>query len=419
MTNDFRDLVPPADHPRIAGIGERDAYSHAAHALATRERVQGILAQRRQRLAEPFKGITTNGDVLGDLYALGDDGAPTEAMFRSAHQVMALATADQCARLCHPIDAPQWRMWSNPELYFDRFGLRLDEIRGALREAILGVLESSLSRNGYAKARATMRMNGFLGELVNAPRVMNQYSYNFSLFGEPSLSEPWGWIQFGHHLCLNCFILKGQMVLSPDFLGAEPNRIDLGPDAGLTLFQDEERIGLELMRSLPVKLRDQAQVYKLLKDPAMPEERWHPADQRHLGGAYQDNRVIPCEGVAVRDFPAAQRERLVRLVAAYLEILPDGPYAARMREIERHLDGTYFCWIGATGDADPFYYRIQSPVVMIEFDHHSGIFLTNEEPAKCHTHTIIRTPNGNDYGKDLLRLHYAQVHKGHAAPGRG
>jgi hypothetical protein len=418
MSNDFRDLVPHADHPRIAGISERDAYSHAAHALATRERVQGLLAQRRERMREPFKGITTNGDVLPNLYTLNDDDAPTQAMVAAARQVMVLATEEQRAQLCHPIDAPQWRMWSNPELYFDRFGLRLDELGGVLREAILGVVESSLSRNGYAKARATMRMNAFLGELVNAPRVMNQYSYNFSLFGEPSATRPWGWSLFGHHLCLNCFILQGQMVLSPDFLGAEPNRIDRGPDAGLTRFQDQERIGLELMRSLPAPLHRQAQVYKLMKDPAMPEGRWHPADQRHLGGAYHDNRVIPYEGAAVHDFPATQREGLLRLVAAYLEILPAGPFAARMREIERQLDATYFCWIGATGDEDPFYYRIQSPVVMIEFDHHSGIFLTNEEPAKCHTHTIIRTPNGNDYGKDLLRLHYAQVHQGHAAPGR-
>jgi hypothetical protein len=36
------------------------------------------------------------------------------------------------------------------------------------------------------------------------------------------------------------------------------------------------------------------------------------------------------------------------------------------------------------------------------------VFLTNAEPAKFHVHTIVRTPNGNDYGLDLLRLHYEQ-----------
>jgi hypothetical protein len=418
MSNNFRDLIPPPDHPRVAGIAERDAYSHAANVLATRPRVQGLLAERRARLEQPFRGITTNGDVVPDLYTLADEAAPTGGMVEAARVVLAVASDVERNRLRFAVDAPQWRMWSNPELYFDRFGLRLDELGHALREAILGLLNASLSAKGYAKARGAMRTNGFLGELVNAPRVMNEFSYNFSLFGEPSLTEPWGWNLFGHHLCLNCFVLNKQMVLSPDFIGAEPNCIDCGPYAGLALLQDEERLGLELMRGLPGELQDRVRVYQLMHDPAMPEGRWHPADQRHLSGAYRDNWIIPHEGVPIREFPAALRERLLELIAAYFNILPDGPFEARMRQIERHLDATYFCWIGGSGDNDPFYYRIQSPVAMIEFDHHSGVFLTNTEPAKCHIHTVIRTPNGNDYGKDLLRLHYAQVH-GVPAPGRG
>jgi len=418
MSNNFRDLIPPPDHPRIAGISERDAYSHAAHALATRPRVQGLLAERRARIEEQFRGITTDGDVVPDLYMLTDEDAPTGAMVEAARNVLNVASAEERANLCFGIEAPQWRMWSNPELYFDRFGLRLDEQREPLRDAILALLRASLSPKGYARARGAMRTNGFLGELVNAPRVMNQYSYNFSLFSEPSLIAPWGWSLFGHHLCLNCFVLGKQLVLSPDFIGAEPNCIDCGPDAGLALFLDEERIGLELMRTLPGPLQRQAQVYKLMHDPAMPEGRWHPADQRHLGGAYRDNWIIPYEGVAVRDFTSPLRDHLLGLAARYFEILPPGPFAARMRQIETHLDDTHFCWIGGFGDEDPFYYRIQSPVAMIEFDHHSGVFLTNAEPAKCHIHTVIRTPNGNDYGKDLLRLHYEQVHGGNA-PGRG
>jgi hypothetical protein len=27
-------------------------------------------------------------------------------------------------------------------------------------------------------------------------------------------------------------------------------------------------------------------------------------------------------------------------------------------------------------------------------------------PYKEHIHAVVRTPNGNDYGKDLLRQHY-------------
>jgi Protein of unknown function (DUF3500) len=73
--------------------------------------------------------------------------------------------------------------------------------------------------------------------------------------------------------------------------------------------------------------------------------------------------------------------------------LPPGPFQARMEEIERHLDATRFCWIGGFDDASPFYYRIQSPVALIEFDHHAGVFLTNPAPAKFRVHTIVRTPH--------------------------
>ncbi|MCE2457847.1 MAG: hypothetical protein J4G14_08535 [Dehalococcoidia bacterium] len=31
------------------------------------------------------------------------------------------------------------------------------------------------------------------------------------------------------------------------------------------------------------------------------------------------------------------------------------------------------------------------------------------EPTRNHIHTVVRTPNGNDYGKDLLRQHREQV----------
>ncbi len=150
----------------------------------------------------------------------------------------------------------------------------------------------------------------------------------------------------------------------------------------------------------------------------MPPGRFHPADQRHLGGMFQDNRVIPYEGVRVREFDPSARRRLLDLVETYVSYLPPGPLRARMDSVERQLDQTYFAWIGGFGDDDPFYYKIQSPVVLIEFDHHSGVFLTNVEPWKCHIHTLVRTPNGNDYGKDLLRQHYRRAHPGHLPGGR-
>jgi hypothetical protein len=78
-----------------------------------------------------------------------------------------------------------------------------------------------------------------------------------------------------------------------------------------------------------------------------------------------------------------------------------------MEEVRRHIGDTWFAWIGGVSDTSVFYYRIQSPVLLIEFDHQTPVALgRGGAPGRNHIHSVIRTPNGNDYGKDLLRQHH-------------
>ncbi|WP_345150049.1 DUF3500 domain-containing protein [Nonomuraea rubra] len=218
-----------------------------------------------------------------------------------------------------------------------------------------------------------MLVNGFLGEVVGLETILNEYSYNLALYGTPDLRAPWGWQLYGHHCAVNCLVVEGRMVLSPVFLGAEPDEIDAGPHAGLRdLFADRVEPGLRLMAALPEELRRQAVVYERMVDPAMPEGRVHPGDERHLAGAFQDNRVIPVEGVRLAEVPAEAREHALAIAGSFVRLLPEGPRAARMREIAGHLDETWFCWIGGHRAGDVFYYRLQSPVLIAELDHHCG-----------------------------------------------
>jgi hypothetical protein len=413
MNNDFRTMLFPLDSERLAPCRGMNPYAFGEAILGV-PLVAEMVGGWRALDEKPFHGITCDGHKQPALFPITDEGAPVAAMTRAAQVLLAGLSDGERAKLCYRVDAPEWRRWSNPEFLINPNGLRLEELSMQTREAVLGVLRASLSPAGFTKACGCMKTNAFLGRLCDVPTIMNEWSYNFLLFGTPSETEPWGWNLYGHHLALNCFVLGQQMVISPTFMGAEPNVIDEGPDAGLTLFDDEERIGLQLIRSLTPDLRDKAIAFRQMVDPAMPESRKHPGDQRHLGGAFQDNRIIPYEGVPASTFDSAQKDRLMALVAAFVGYLPDAPLKARLRQIEGQLDQTWWSWIGGYGDEDPFYYRIQSPVVMIEFDHHSGVWLTNQEPAKCHVHTVVRTPNGNDYGKDLLRQHYEQVHPGRA-----
>ena len=399
---DYHPFVPTPAQSKIAGPTPR------AHAKARLQspRAKDLFGTWERLFAEPFRGITTNGHVIPDLFVRKPEGAPTQAMIEAVGALLARLTPAQKAASCFPADSQQWRHWQNTELYVEHHGLRLDEVGEELRDAVMAVLRASLSAHGYELSRDVMRLNRFLGDLVGGPEVLGEWAYTFCLFGEPSMSEPWGWQLFGHHLSLNCFVLGEQMVVTPAFWGAEPSFADHGPFAGTRLFQDEERAGLTLMRSLSAQQQKRAIVAHSMMGGDLPEGRRHFADNLHLGGAFQDNRVVPYEGLIGSDLTALQQRDLLDLVQKYLGVLPSGPRAARLAEIERHLAQTHFCWIGGFSETSPFYYRVQSPVIFIEFDHHAGVFLTNAEPAKFHVHTIVRTPNGNDYGIDLLRQHY-------------
>ena len=344
------------------------------------------------------------GNVRPGLFQLQDEEIPIQTIVSAVQDVLSSLDQTQSARLSYHVDSPEWRTWSNPEFLLSDKGIRLDELSETTRAKVMRVLETTLSPEGYQKAVGAMRINGFLGELVKAPAVMNEFSYNFVLFGAPSASTPWGYSFYGHHLCLSVFFYKSQIVLSPWFAGAEPNIIDDGPYKGTRILETEERLGLQLMQSLPPAQQARARTYAQMRDPAMPRGRWNHDDQRHLCGAYRDNRVVPYEGILVSEFSAEQQALVVAILEQYLLFLPRRARELRLQGIKAHFAETYFSWIGGFGDADPFYFRIQSPVVIIEFDHHSGVFLTNKEPAKFHIHTLLRTPNAGDYGIALRPL---------------
>jgi hypothetical protein len=287
-------------------------------------------------------------------------------------------------------------------------------------QSILSVIEVSLSPEGYQKALSAMRVNHFLGEVVGLPNILNKYSYNFILFGKPSTSpsQPWGWLLYGHHLCIACFIKGSQVIISPSFTGAEPNIIDQGEWKGTEILHKEGNLGLKLMQSLDQTKQQQAQVFKNLRDDGMKQvygtsnndeskrdelitDTWGPDDQRHRCGAFRDNRIVPYEGVQVSTFPPAQQALILDICTEFLLYHPKKSRDLKLEQIKAHFDETHFCWIGGFGDDDAFYFRIQSPVILVELDHHSGVFLTNTEPAKYHTHTIVRMPNAGDYGQAI------------------
>jgi hypothetical protein len=400
--SEYRRYLFPLDHPRLASIRGMDAYAYGAFATRPGTFTGGLVEGWRPLYRNEFRGITSDGSLRSGLYPLSParpgEEAPVAAMIAAADSLLAVGDG---ARLRYPVDAVEWQTWANPEFMQFDTGLRLDSQPGLVREKALALVRASLSPAGYDLVRAMMLINGFLGEVVDLPTILNEYSYNIALYGDPDPRAPWGWQLYGHHCAVNCLVVEGRMALSPVFLGAEPDEIDAGPHAGLRdVFGDRVRLGIALMAALDAPLRGRATVYQQMVDPAMPPGRVHPGDERHLAGAFQDNRIIPPEGIRVADMPAVAQELVWEIASCFVSLLPDGPRAARMREIRAHLDETWFCWIGGE---DVFYYRIQSPVLIAELDHHCGVFLDYDVPQAFHVHTVLRTPHGNDYGRAWVR----------------
>ncbi|KAL2205457.1 hypothetical protein CC79DRAFT_1048925 [Sarocladium strictum] len=403
----FREHLPDLTSPRFTSMqAKKNAHEYAQDFKDNGQPpwLHALYQHWRKLFKEPFTGITNDGNIRKDLFKLQDEEIPIADITRAASDIISNLDPAQKTKTCLHIESPEWRSWSNPEFLLSDKGIRLDEISPDLRKKVMYLLECTLSPEGYEKAVGAMRINHFLGELVKTPKIVNEYSYNFVLFGDPSSTQPWGFSFYGHHLCLSIFLYKSQIVISPWFTGAEPNLIDKGPYKGTRILENEEILGLKLMQSLDPEKQQQAQLYRLMKDPAMPHARWNHDDQRHLCGAYRDNRIVPYEGTLVSSMTTPQQNLITSILSEYLLYLPSTARRIRLEHIQSWYHETYFCWIGGFGEDDPFYYRIQSPVVIAEFDHHSGVFLTNGEPAKFHIHTLLRTPNAGDYGMALRQL---------------
>src|SRR5918997_3128053 len=385
MSGEFRQYLYPHGHPRLAEVRGMDPYAYGESSKQPGTFTGGLVAGWTPLYPNEFPGVTEDGVLREGLYPLeparpGEE-APVEAMVAAADDLLAALTPEDRARVSFPVDAVEWQTWANPEFMQFDTGLRLEFQPSEVRERALALVRASLSPEGFDLAHAMMLVNGFLGEVVDLPTVLGEWSYNVALYGEPDLRAPWGWQLYGHHCALNCLVVEGRMVLSPVFLGAEPDQIDAGPHTGISdLFADRIEAGLAVMAALTDDQRAAATVYAEMVDPAMPPGRVHPGDERHLAGAFQDNRVIPVEGVRLSEVSEEARARVLDVVAAFVRLLPEGPRAARLREVAAHLDDTWFSWIGGHEPGDVFYYPVQSPVVVVEPDHHFGGFLYHDTP---------------------------------------
>src|SRR5215213_11259599 len=95
---------------------------------------QRSLAAEKAGLAEPFKGVTTDGTAAANLFGIKSTGVSTAPVVRAASAFLASLSADQRRRTSFSVDDDEWRKWMNQHFYV-RQGVSLQELSPAQRDA--------------------------------------------------------------------------------------------------------------------------------------------------------------------------------------------------------------------------------------------------------------------------------------------
>jgi hypothetical protein len=117
----FRDIVPPADHPRIAGIADHDALSWCESRRQIEAPAWLINRLDAKNLEKSYVGFTNDGKVREGLYNYAEDeGAPTEMVVGKVEALLRLLSEEEKRDVQFgDVRDDEFRLWSNPELYMN------------------------------------------------------------------------------------------------------------------------------------------------------------------------------------------------------------------------------------------------------------------------------------------------------------
>ncbi len=283
-----------------------------------------------------------------------------------------------------PLAGEERTSWS----YFPgrRPGVALKGLQPPERAAVFALLGSALSAQGMKRTEGVIILEGVLRDLSTFGG-RDPDLYYLTLFGEPSEDRPWAFRFEGHHLSLHFSSATGRLVSStPAFFGAEPAKVPSGPHAGLRVLGDQEDAARRLLDSLDSSQRRAA----IIGTSAPGDIILRPGRKS----------VPDPEGIPASQMSDAQRKLLMDLVAVYTGNLRDDLARAQTEKIEKAGTASIrFAWAGDTRPGGVFYYRVQGPTFVLEYD------VTQRDAD--HVHSVFRDLE-NDFGGDALRRHYAE-----------
>lgn len=261
------------------------------------------------------------------------------------------------------------------------------------KQAALALLRASLSEQGFQKATDIMELEKVLIIIEKqAPdsRYRDPLNYHFCIFGNPSPGKAWGWRLEGHHISLNFASVQGVIVSStPSFFGSNPGIVRIEEQKGKQVLKLETELGFALVNSF---------TSEQLKLARFSEK----APEEIITGNSRKAVNIEPRGISYSAMTASQQQLFMQLLQVYVNNYELGFSKTLMAKIKKAgIENLWFAWAGGLTQDIAQYYRIQGPMLLIEYD--------NIQNNANHVHTVVRDLT-NDFAEDILREHYLKDH---------
>lgn len=273
-----------------------------------------------------------------------------------------------------------------------RKGPTFREFNEQQKAAAIALLKASVSNTGFLKANAIMDNENILREIEGLEATStyrDPLNYHFTIFGDPA-SREWGWRFEGHHVSLNFAFSKNEMVSStPSFFGANPGIVQRGASKGKEILKMETDLGFSLVQSLD---ENQLKVARISMTA--------PSDI--VSSNHRKATKLSPEGIKFTALTPSQKESFLKLLDIFTKTYEFGfskKFEAKIKDAG--IDNLTFAWAGSLTPGEAHYYRIQGPMLLIEYD--------NTQNNANHVHVAVRDLT-NDFAEDILREHYLKEH---------
>lgn len=319
------------------------------------------MTNRRDFIALTAAGLSFPFGVAGLCAATPSDAELSAAMSKAAAEFIGLLDPKDKLLAQFEFESTERTRWHwTVTSTFPRKGLPLSEMREEQRRASFGLLEASLSRLGFEKARRLMALQAELPTGAADP-----LGYFVSVFGVPG-SARWGWRFEGHHLSHQFSVIEGTVSVTPFFHGAWPT---LARDGSRAMAREEDA-ARDIVRSLAGSLRQRV-IFQ----------------SRAPSGHVTQNQVrvepLPPVGLLLGELGNEQRSLALEIISTYLAALPPNIAARQQHRINASgIDTISFGWAGAIEPQRPHYYRLQGKTFLLEFD--------NSLNGGTHIHSVWR-----------------------------